>query len=98
MLGLPGRGLVTPVLSDTPYVGKGRGEIDEQGCLRIYPDANVAQASGAQMYEFPTPVRETNPLGSSRDGWRGFALTRGASVRLSAVALMASRYGADAAS
>ena len=47
-----GGGSSRPVLSGTPYIEKGRGAIDEQGRLRIYPDTNVPRASGAKMCEF----------------------------------------------
>jgi len=85
LLGLPGRGLVTVLLSDTPYVGKGYGAFDERGRLRIYSDANVARTSGAPTSGLPTPVREISPLEGAESVGVDFALTRGASVRLRAV-------------
>jgi hypothetical protein len=85
IVGLRGRGLVSVLLSDEPYVQEGFGGFDASGHLKTYPTSSLSPMLLPPVGMFPTPTKEINPPQNADSISVNFEVTRGASVRIRAI-------------
>ena len=82
LVGLPGRGILSVLLSDKPYLQEGDGGLDAQGRFWIYPSGDPFSFLRKPGRRFPTPVREINPPEQAVTFRADFELVPGGKVRL----------------